>query len=273
MNRRLAPLGPPEPLPLPARAVPAPRASFAPLLHYVRLEVRRTLRDAGYVITSVAMPLAMYLLFTNLGVNDNAADQADYARHAMVGMAAYGALGASLGIGTGVADDKGRGWLRQLRVTPLTPLQVVAGRALTASVTVLPALVAVLGAGAAVNGVRLDAWQWAATGSLLWLGTIPFTLLGLGNGYGLTPQTTGVASMASMMGLSVIGGLWIPVDAFPRWLAAVSRWTPTRRFGDLGWSVLEHRGPGLGTVAVLGGWLLLFAGYAVVAYRRGARTA
>jgi ABC-2 type transport system permease protein len=244
-----------------------------PLLHYVRLEVRRTLRDAGYVITSVAMPLAMYLLFTNIGVNDNAADQADYARHAMVGMAAYGALGAALGIGTGVADDKGRGWLRQLRVTPLSPLQVVAGRALTASVTVLPALVAVFGAGAAVNGVRLAAWQWAAAGGLLWLGTIPFTLLGLGNGYGLSPQATGVAGMASMMGLSVIGGLWFPPAVFPRWLAAVSRWTPTRRFGDLGWSVLEHRGPGAGTGVVLGGWLLLFAGYAVVAYRRGARTA
>ncbi|SEN30350.1 ABC transporter permease [Actinacidiphila rubida] len=246
---------------------------LGPVLRYARLEVRRTLRDAGYVITSVAMPLTMYLLFTNLGASESAADRADYARYAMVGMAAYGALGAALGIGTGVADDKGRGWLRQLRVTPLTPAQVVAGRALTASVTVLPALVTVLGAGAAVNGVRLAAWQWAAVAGLLWLGTFPFTLLGLGNGYGLSAQATGVASMASMMGLSVIGGLWIPVALFPRWLAAVSRWTPTRRFGDLGWSVLDHRGPSLGTVAVLGGWLLLFGGYAVVAYRRGARTA
>ena len=246
---------------------------LAPVLHYARLEVRRTLRDAGYVITSVAMPLTMYLLFTNIGVNDNAADQADYARHAMIGMAAYGALGAALGIGTGVAEDKGRGWLRQLRVTPLSPLQVVVGRAVTASVVVLPALVTVLGAGAAVNGVRLGAWQWAAVAGLLWLGTIPFTLLGLGNGYGLSAQATGVVGMASMMGLSVIGGLWFPAQVLPRWLAAVSRWTPTRRFGDLGWSVLEGHGPGVGTVTVLGGWLLVFAGYAVVAYRRGARTA
>ena len=246
---------------------------LAPVLHYARLEVRRTLRDAGYVITSVAVPLAMYLLFTNLGAGDDAADKADYARYAMIGMAAYGALGAALGIGTGVAEDKGRGWLRQLRVTPLSPLQVVAGRAVTASLVVLPALVTVLGAGAAVNGVRLAAWQWVAAGGLLWLGTVPFTLLGLGNGYGLSAQATGVVSMASMMGLSVIGGLWIPPEVFPRWLAAVSRWTPTRRFGDLGWSVLDRQGPGLGTVVVLGGWLLVFAGYAVMAYRRGARTA
>jgi ABC-2 type transport system permease protein len=154
----------------------------------------------------------------------------------------------------------------------MRPLQVVLGRALTAGVTVLPAIVSVFCAGAFVNGVRMAAWQWAAAAVLMWLGTIPFTLLGLGNGYGLTAQTAGVVSMLSMMALSVVGGLWLPADVFPGWLAAISRWTPTARFGDLGWSVLDHRAPGLGTLCVLGLWLALFAGYAVFAYRRSART-
>ncbi|WP_329179379.1 ABC transporter permease [Streptomyces sp. NBC_01477] len=242
------------------------------MIEYVRLEVRRTLRDTGFMIVGVATPLLMYLLFTNLGGGDSSQDKMDYARFSMIGMAAYGALGAALALGPGVAEDKARGWLRQLRVTPLSPLQVVLGRALTAGVTVLPAIVTVFTAGALVNGVRLAVWQWAAAAGLLWLGTIPFTLLGLGNGYGLTAQTTGVVSMVSMMGLSVIGGLWIPVDVFPRWLAAISRWTPTNRFGDLGWSVLDHRAPGPGTVGVLGLWLAIFAGYAVLSYRRSART-
>ncbi|WUH93764.1 ABC transporter permease [Streptomyces sp. NBC_00433] len=243
------------------------------MIEYVRLEVRRTLRDTGFVVVGVATPLMMYLLFTNLGTGDSSQDKMDYARFSMIGMAAYGALGAALAVGPGVAEDKARGWLRQLRVTPLSPLQVVLGRALTAGVTVLPAIVTVFTAGALVNGVRLAVWQWAAAAALMWLGTIPFTLLGLGNGYGLTAQTTGVVSMVSMMGLSVIGGLWIPVEVFPHWLAAVSRWTPTNRFGDLGWSVLDHHAPSPGTVGVLGLWLAVFAGYAVFSYRRSARTA
>ncbi|UWE08686.1 ABC transporter permease [Actinacidiphila bryophytorum] len=242
------------------------------MIEYVRLEVRRTLRDTGFVVLGVATPLMMYLLFTNLGTGESADDTMDYARFSMIGMAAYGAMGAALAVGPGVAEDKARGWLRQLRVTPLTPLQVVLGRALTAGVTVLPAIVTVFTAGALVNGVRLAWWQWAAAAALMWLGTIPFTLLGLGNGYGLTAQTTGVVSMVSMMGLSVIGGLWVPVDVFPRWLAAISRWTPTNRFGDLGWSVLDRHAPGPGTVGVLALWLALFAGYAVFSYRRSART-
>ncbi|MEU8933251.1 ABC transporter permease [Streptomyces sp. NPDC048409] len=234
---------------------------------YLRLEVRRTLRDAGFVIGGIAMPVMMYLLFTNLGGDDGG-----YRTQAMVGMAAYGAVGSALNTGGGVAEDRAIGWLRQLRVTPMTPRQVVLGRALTGSVTVLPAILAVLVAGGLVNGVRLAPWQWAGIALLLWLGSIPFTLLGLGNGYGLTAQTTGVTNMACNLGLAVVGGLWFPISLFPAWLRTVSAYTPTNRFAELGTSVADGHAPALGAVAVLTAWLLAFGSYAVMAYRRTGRT-
>ncbi len=237
------------------------------MLDYLRLEVRRTLRDVGFVVGGIAMPVLMYLLFTNLGTNGGSWKTA-----AMVGMAGYGAVGSALNTGGGVAEDRAVGWLRQLRVTPMTPRQVVVGRALTGSVTVLPAIVAVLAAGGLVNGVRLAAWQWAAIALLLWLGSIPFTLLGLGNGYRLTGQTTGVANMACNLGLAVLGGLWFPVALFPGWLRALSEYTPTYRFAQLGTSVADGHAPAPGAVAVLCLWLLAFGSYAVMSYRRSART-
>ncbi|MFJ9723267.1 ABC transporter permease [Streptomyces sp. NPDC101209] len=238
------------------------------MFDYLRLEVRRTLRDVGFVIGGVAMPVLMYLLFTNLG-----ADDGGYKTAAMVGMAGYGAVGSALNTGGGVAEDRAIGWLRQLRVTPMTPRQVVMGRALTGSVTVLPAILAVLAAGGLLNGVRLALWQWAAIALLLWLGSMPFTLLGLGNGYRLTGQTTGVANMACNLGLAVLGGLWFPVTLFPDWLRAVSAYTPTYRFAQLGTSVADGHAPALGAVCVLGAWLLAFGSYAVLSYRRSGRTA
>jgi ABC-2 type transport system permease protein len=238
------------------------------MFDYLRLEVRRTLRDTGFVIGGVAMPVMMYLLFTNLGGGDDG----QWRTASMVGMAAYGAVGSALNTGGGVAEDKVTGWLRQLRVTPMTPREVVLGRALTGSVTVLPSIVTVLAAGGLVNGVRLDAWQWAATALLLWLGSVPFTLLGLGNGYRMTAQTTGVANMVCNLGLAVVGGLWFPLALFPGWLRSISVYTPTNRFAQLGVSVTEGRAPGLGAVAVLTAWLLAFGSYAVVSYRRSART-
>jgi ABC-2 type transport system permease protein len=148
----------------------------------------------------------------------------------------------------------------------------VAGRAATGSVTVLPAIIAVLAAGGLVNGVRLDAWQWPALALLLWIGAFPFTLLGIGNGYRLTAQTTAVVNVACNLGLAVVGGLWFPVSLFPDWLRSFSSFTPTNRFAELGLSTTEGTAPGLGTVAVLAAWLAIFGSYAVVSYRRAART-
>ncbi|MFC9700719.1 ABC transporter permease [Streptomyces sp. NPDC056943] len=235
---------------------------------YVSLEVRRTLRDAGFAISTIGVPVMMYLLFTNLGTDDGA-----YKSAAMVGMAAYGALGAALSLGTGVAEDKSTGWLRQLRVTPMTPRQVVTGRALTGSVVVLPAIAGVLLAGGLANGVRMEAWQWATVALTLWLGSLPFTLLGIGNGYRLSAQTTGVVNVACNLGLAVVGGLWFPTVLFPSWLRTISEYTPTNRFAELGVAVTEGRAPGAVALAVLAVWAALFGVYAAASYRRSARTA
>ncbi len=238
---------------------------------YIKLEIRRTLRDPGFVVFGIGMPVLMYLLFTNVG-RAAEADGATWRVFAMVGMAAYGALGAAISIGTGVASDKALGWLRQLRVTPLDPKRVVLGRAISGSVTVLPAVLAVLAAGAVVNGVRLDAWQWAALTLLLWLGALPFTLLGLGNGYRLTPQTAGLVNMACLMGFSLLGGLWFPTELFPG-RCARSPSTPGPPLRGPRLVHAEGSAPDPVTVAVLCCWLLVFGAYAVVSYRRSARTA
>nr|WP_225804761.1 ABC transporter permease [Streptomyces sp. NK15101] len=239
------------------------------MTEYVRLEVRRTLRDTGFALGTVAVPVMMYLLFTNLGGQN----EEGWKAASMVGMAAYGALGAALSIGTGVAEDKGSGWLRQLRITPMSPHQVVTGRALTGSVVVLPSIVGVLLAGGLVNGVRLAAWEWAAVALVLWLGSLPFTLLGIGNGYRFTAQTTGVANIAGNLGLAVLGGLWFPVGLFPDWLRSLSAYTPTNRFAELGVSVAGGHAPGAAALAVIAAWAALFGTYAAVSYRRSARTA
>ncbi|GAA0456932.1 ABC transporter permease [Streptomyces olivaceiscleroticus] len=242
------------------------------MIDYIRLEVRRTLRDKGFVIFGIGMPVVMYLLLTNLAGSSGKEAEA-WKVTAMVGMASYGALGAALGTGNGLAEDKKLGWLRQLRITPLSPARVVVGRGLSASVTVLPAIIVVLLLGALVNGIHLAAWQWIGLVVLLWLGTTPFTLLGLGNGYRLSAQAAGMVNAGCMMVLAIIGGLWFPAAAFPGWLQEISRWTPSNRFADLGWSVTAGHGPSAGTVLVLVAWLAAFGAYAVYAYRRAARTA
>ncbi|MEV0696094.1 ABC transporter permease [Streptomyces sp. NPDC050388] len=238
---------------------------------YVNLELRRTFRDVGFVIFGIGTPVLMYVMFTNVGGGKSAGSE--WAVTAMVGLAAYGALSAGLTSGTAVAEDKAVGWLRQLRITPLTPAQVVLGRAVTGSLMVLPAIVVVLLTAMIANGVRLDLWQWIVLTLLLWVGSLPFTMLGIANGYQMSAQTTNVTNIVCNLALALIGGLWFPVSEFPGWLASVAEWTPGYRFGQLGWDTVDGNAPGLTTVVVLVAWLLVFGAYATYAYQRSGRRA
>ncbi|GGL01725.1 ABC transporter [Sphaerisporangium melleum] len=241
------------------------------MLGYIRLELARVLRDVTFLLFGIAMPVVMYLIFTSAGLAPGAEREA--ALFAMVSMAAYGGMGAAFNNGSGLAEDKAHGWLRQLRLTPLAPTAIVAGKTITGMVVVVPAIAAILAAGALVHHVTLGPGQWVAIIALLWAGTIPFTLLGLGNGYRLSGQAAGLVNFASSVALAVTGGLWLPAQLFPGWLQEISRWTPTFNYADLSWHVAFGQAPSARSALILLGWLAVFGAYALYGYRRAGRRA
>ncbi len=68
---------------------------------------------------------------------------------------------------------------------------------MTGMVIVVPAIAAVLAAGALVNHVTLAPGRWISIIILLWAGTIPFTLFGLGNGYSAPTRCTATGGPAA----------------------------------------------------------------------------
>lgn len=81
------------------------------MLGYIRLEILRLVRNGGYLMMSLIMPVGLYVTLAGGGP-----DQESLVR-AMVGAAAFGALGVVITNGTGIAEDRALGWLRQLRLT------------------------------------------------------------------------------------------------------------------------------------------------------------
>lgn len=241
------------------------------IVHYVRLEMMRLLRDPGYLVMSLISPLTMYLVFTSLDLTGKS--DAGGAVYSMVGMAGFGAIGAVMGNGVSIAEDKPLGWIRQLRLLPLRPLDVVLGRALCAMVVTLPPILSVCLAGALVNGVSLGVGQWISVLVLLWVGIAPIAVLAIGLGYLLTGQQAQMAGLVCYMGLSLLGGLWVPISKFPDWLEHLSTATPINRYGELSWRVTDGNGPSLTGVLVLAAWAAVFSLLAVHGYRRSARAA
>jgi ABC-2 type transport system permease protein len=241
------------------------------MLPYIRLELRRLARTPGLLIFAVLMPLLSYLLFTNINTITGQ-DKATAATYTMVSMAGYGAIGALLNYSAGLVVDRSIGWLRQLRLTPLPPVKVVLGKGLAAMATALFPVLALCVAAVLVNGVQLRAGQWLAIVPLLWLGSLPFALLGLGLGYLATSQTVQPVSFLVYLGMSIVGGLWLPLDILPGWLAAVGRLLPTHAYADMAWQVAFGGAPTLRDVVTLAIWLILFGALAVFGFRRSVRS-
>jgi ABC-2 type transport system permease protein len=243
------------------------------MLTYLRLEVVRMASDKRFLILMLAMPVAMYLLFTNLfgAANNQPSNGLAPSIGAMISMAAFGAIGAALtATGPRIAQERTNGWMRQLRIMPLSTRSVITAKILAALVWALPAIVVVLLTAVIDHGVSLTAGQWVAIVGLLWLGTAPFAALGILIGY-ITDDSSAFPVMYGIyLFLGAVGGLWMPTSVLPSALRHISYALPSNRVAEFGWKIAEGHSLSLAGPAILLAWLIAFTGLAALAYRRTA---
>jgi ABC-2 type transport system permease protein len=239
---------------------------------YFMFELRRLIREPRLLIFTVLMPVASYVVFTGVTPETGTAEGLQIPATMMIGLAGYGAIIGVLSMGVGVSTERTQGWLRQLRITPLRSWQVVVVKTVISTLVAIPSVLTVGLAGHLQHHIDLPAGRWALIVLALWLGTIPFAMLGLAIGYALPPNLAQPTSFLTFFTLSVLGGLLVPVEAFPHDLQRFAHVLPSNRYAELGWrAATGHMPTGMGA-GVLGGWTLLFCVLAVVAYRRSAAT-
>ncbi|MFI6299204.1 ABC transporter permease [Nonomuraea sp. NPDC050790] len=236
---------------------------------YLRLELRRAARNPAGLIILTAFPLALYLLWTKvLRIVPEGPQQVDFAAYSMVSMALYGAMGGALFIGGAIAMERSKGWLRQLAVTPLPAHGYISAKLLAGAAGVLPSILVVLAAGGLLSGVRLPPATWPVLVALIWAGVMPFAALGIAFGYTMSGQAANLAMIGVYFGLSVLGGLWLPVRLMPEFVRTLAEYSPAYQAGSLGWRALAGDWPTGRSLIVLAAWTLLFTGLAAWRYRR-----
>ncbi|MEU8632652.1 ABC transporter permease [Amycolatopsis sp. NPDC048633] len=223
---------------------------------YLSLEIKRIIRSPQFTIFTIGMPVAMFLLFGSIFGALIAPNGLANDVQTMINLAAYGASGGALFTGTRVAQERTDGWQRQLRLTPMRGPGYLVVKVISAMAVALPVLVVVFAAGLA-TGVQMTAAQWGLVLVSLWLGTLPFAVLGLAIGLFGKGDTVGAVTGALMMPLGMLGGLWIPLYVLPEWMGTLAHFFPTYWLGRVGLEPLAHAG-GMGLAAlVLLGWLVV----------------
>jgi ABC-2 type transport system permease protein len=240
------------------------------MMQYLKLEVRRALRDRRYTAIVVGWPVASYLLFST--VFHSAADRAeglDPSVEIMVAMAAFGAIGAVLmATGPRMAADRDSGWTRQLRLTPFPTGRALVVRVLSALLLTLPAVCLTFAVAFATKDVRLSLWAWPAMVGLLLAGAVPFAALGIAIGsVSNGDSATGITSFA-YLALAALGGLWMPTSSMPQTMRSVARVLPSNSLAQLGWHVAAGGAPPISAFVVLAAWAL---GLSVIALGLGRR--
>ncbi|WP_061294945.1 ABC transporter permease [Herbidospora cretacea] len=235
---------------------------------YLALELRRALRQPGTLLFVVGFPGAFYLLETLIFETQIPGD-GPYPAPVIVlpAMTAWGVLLAGMLIGTSVVNERAAGWQRQLRLTPLSGVGYLMGKgAVGMLVALFPPMVVALVAGL-VRGVRLEPGSWLVLLLLVWLGGLPFALLGL-----LIGQTTGKdnvqqVTIVGMLVLAIFGGMFMPLDTLPAWFTSVGHFTPSYWLTEIARSAVLPDQDVLPAGGVLVAWTLVLGSAVTWRYR------
>lgn len=231
---------------------------------YARIELLRLFRNKRVMIFSTLLPAAMLLVIGGANRHQHVGDVTATA-YIMASMAVYGAMTAAVGSGGSIAVERGLGWNRQLRLTPLRPGRYVVTKFLLALVMALPPVLLTLLVGALGLGVRLSASAWLLSAVGAWLSAVPFATLGIVVGYLAKPDSVQQVSALLYMTLAILGGLWVPIEAMPHVMRMIADYTPAYWAGRVARAPLAHGSLNLKAVVILLAWAAVLA---VIALRR-----
>jgi ABC-2 type transport system permease protein len=236
-----------------------------------KYELLKNLRLRVYTASVISFPLMFYVLF---GLVLNAK-----ARIAGIGVPTYmlatygtfGVMGASLfGTASGLASDRGLGWLQVKRASPMPPFAYFAAKIILSMIFSFTVVSLLLVLGVIFGGVRMPPIDMARLMATLVIGSIPFSAMGLAIGYFAGPNSAPTAINLIYLPLSFCSGLWVPMMFLPEIMRKIALALPPYHLSQL---ALEIAGAGRHESAlmhweVLFGFTLICLGAARIGFQR-----
>ncbi len=235
----------------------------------VRDEMRGIYREPTALFFSIIMPVMFFALFASIFGGE--LPDADGRPVGTIMLATFGAYGvivtAMMTPAIGLAEARERGWLRQLKVSPV-PVPVTLAAKVIATFPYCVGILATMTATAAVLGVlQISALEWVGLVAALVLGSLPFALIGLAVGSLASGNATAAILNAVIIPMAVAGGLWFPLEQLPDWMASLAAWLPTYHLSRMALATLQGD-PWLGHLAFILVFTAIGGIAAAIAYRR-----
>ena len=186
----------------------------------------------------------------------------------MVALAGLGAVISALATGPSLSEERGTGWLRQLRVTPLRPGAAVAAKVAVVMSFVLPSIGLVVGGATVMEGIALGWGQWVGLIGGMWVAALPVAALGVLIALTVDPEASQGATTLAFVVLWLLGGIFTSPTNMPDVLAAVAKALPSYGIVVVGDSVAAGTPIPASAVGLFLAWTVGVGSLAAFAWRR-----
>jgi ABC-2 type transport system permease protein len=238
---------------------------------FLRFEIVRSLRNVRFVVFIAGFPVLLYLVYAK---QTGTSQGLTVAAILMVSMAVWSGMGSAMfATGPQLAKERQSGWIRQLRVAPISAPRWFLAKLAQGLLLIIPGFVLLLLLGFGYGHVHLAAGRVAVLAVVLVLGVLPFCVLGLVVGLVFDGQTAQVAQMLIMLVLAFLGGIFIPYSNLPHAMQDIGKALPSYHLVQLGWNAVAGRALGMTHVLALAAWAAALGLIAVWRWRQESATA
>jgi len=236
------------------------------MIAFLRFEILRTLRNARFLIMLLAFPVLLYVIYAK---QHGTSQGLTVASLLLVSMAVYSGMGSAMfASGPQLARERQNGWMRQLRISPISTRGWFAAKLAQSILLIIPGLLALVALALTYGHVHLAAGRLGLLVLVLVLGAIPFCALGLVIGLMFDGQTAQVAQMITLLVLAFLGGIFIQWSSLPHAMQLIGKALPSYHLAQLGWNAAAGHALGMTDIAALAAWTAALAGIAVWRWRQ-----
>jgi len=210
----------------------------------MKCEFLGLLRMPRYSVMTITFPVMFYLFFGVI-IHQGNFGGVTASTYALTIMSVMGVMFAALmGLGAGIASERGLGWLEVKRASPMPGFGWFAAKLSTAML--FSALVSgiLFVVGATLGGVHLGLSEWLLLGGSLVLGSIPFATLGFVLGYVATSNSAPAIVNMVAMPMAFLSGLFIPVQFMPKFVQSIAPAMPAYHLAKIGQAIVGMAGSG-----------------------------
>jgi ABC-2 type transport system permease protein len=236
------------------------------MIAFLRFEIMRTLRNVRFLIMLLAFPVLLYLIYAKQqGTSQGLA----VASLLLVSLAVYSGMGSAMfASGPQLARERQSGWMRQLRISPISTHGWFTAKLAQSILLIIPGLAALAALAFTYGHVHMAAGRMGLLALVLVLGAVPFCLLGLVIGLMFDGPTAQVAQMITLLVMAFLGGIFIQWHSLPHDMQLIGKILPSYHLAQLGWNAAAGRALGVSNVAALAAWTAGLAAVAVWRWRQ-----